>query len=406
MVPGAPCLERRPRRRRGRHRHPRRSPARARRQGGDLRHRSDEPRLRGLVELGRLHRRWHGDRLPRRSAAHGPRVRPVPPDRAAQRRAGHRRVPGRGRDPRQRRRRALHGALRAQQDGARQPRRGVARRGRGAGRGARRRRLHPARPAAHRWREDPHAALAGARAVHGHRRGRPLRRAHPRQTHAALLHGRHQGRRRRSLAAARELLRGRRVQLRLGARRQSPRRQLAARRPAVRAAGGRGGGGVGCGPRRRRVPARRPPRRADRDRQPPRAPGRRAPRRPAPRAPAAHAARRRHLPRAPRPAGGRRPDRRAQGALLPCNGRRQGPRVQHRPAADPRDRPPARHRRVHRPGGAQPRGEPRQPRRRDFPERDDRAWLRHSLFSHTADGPACEYAPVTITRFQPEERSY
>ncbi len=44
--------------------------------------------------------------------------------------------------------------------------------------------------------------------------------------------------------------------------------------------------------------------------------------------------------------------------------------------------------------------------RRDFPERDDRAWLRHSLFSHTADGPACEYAPVTITRFQPEERSY
>ncbi len=159
--------------------------------------------------------------------------------------------------------------------------------------------------------------LAGARAVHGHRRGRPLRRAHPRQTHAALLHGRHQGRRRRSLAAARELLRGRRVQLRLGARRQSPRRQLAARRPAVRAAGGRGGGGVGCGPRRRRVPARRPPRRADRDRQPPRAPGRRAPRRPAPRAPAAHAARRRHLPRAPRPAGGRRPDRRRSRSATP-----------------------------------------------------------------------------------------
>ncbi len=100
------------------------------------------------------------------------------------------------------RRRALHGPLRAQQDGAGQPRRRVARRGRGARRGARRRRLHPARPAAHRRREDPHAPAAGARALDGHRRGRPLRRAHPRQAHAALLHGRHQGRRRRPLAAA------------------------------------------------------------------------------------------------------------------------------------------------------------------------------------------------------------
>ena len=44
--------------------------------------------------------------------------------------------------------------------------------------------------------------------------------------------------------------------------------------------------------------------------------------------------------------------------------------------------------------------------RRDYPERDDAAWLRHSVFTSTGDGPACEYAPVSITRFQPEARSY
>ena len=44
--------------------------------------------------------------------------------------------------------------------------------------------------------------------------------------------------------------------------------------------------------------------------------------------------------------------------------------------------------------------------RRDFPERDDATWLRHSVFTRTDDGPACSFAPVTITRFQPEQRSY
>lgn len=42
----------------------------------------------------------------------------------------------------------------------------------------------------------------------------------------------------------------------------------------------------------------------------------------------------------------------------------------------------------------------------DFPQRDDGAWLRHSLFRRGDDGPRCEYAPVTMTRFAPEERSY
>jgi succinate dehydrogenase / fumarate reductase flavoprotein subunit len=44
--------------------------------------------------------------------------------------------------------------------------------------------------------------------------------------------------------------------------------------------------------------------------------------------------------------------------------------------------------------------------RRDYPERDDKAWLKHSVFTYSGDGPACDYAPVTITRFQPEERTY
>jgi len=44
--------------------------------------------------------------------------------------------------------------------------------------------------------------------------------------------------------------------------------------------------------------------------------------------------------------------------------------------------------------------------RRDFPERDDESWLRHSLCYHTADGPRLEYSPVTLTRWQPERRAY
>ena len=44
--------------------------------------------------------------------------------------------------------------------------------------------------------------------------------------------------------------------------------------------------------------------------------------------------------------------------------------------------------------------------RTDFPERDDTGWLRHSLFRKSDDGPACDYAPVTVTRYEPEARSY
>ncbi len=44
--------------------------------------------------------------------------------------------------------------------------------------------------------------------------------------------------------------------------------------------------------------------------------------------------------------------------------------------------------------------------RTDFPKRDDEQFLQHSLAYHTAGGPRIEYLPVTITRWQPEERKY
>jgi succinate dehydrogenase/fumarate reductase flavoprotein subunit len=44
--------------------------------------------------------------------------------------------------------------------------------------------------------------------------------------------------------------------------------------------------------------------------------------------------------------------------------------------------------------------------RRDFPERDDESWLKHTLCHHTPDGPRLEYSPVTVTRWQPERRAY
>lgn len=38
--------------------------------------------------------------------------------------------------------------------------------------------------------------------------------------------------------------------------------------------------------------------------------------------------------------------------------------------------------------------------RKDFPERDDRNWLRHSLQSYTAEGPRLSYAPVKLGEFK------
>ena len=44
--------------------------------------------------------------------------------------------------------------------------------------------------------------------------------------------------------------------------------------------------------------------------------------------------------------------------------------------------------------------------RTDYPKRDDENFLKHTLAYRTADGPRIEYLPVTITRWQPEERKY
>lgn len=44
--------------------------------------------------------------------------------------------------------------------------------------------------------------------------------------------------------------------------------------------------------------------------------------------------------------------------------------------------------------------------RTDFPKRDDANFLKHTLALRSPDGPRIEYSPVTITRWQPEERKY
>jgi fumarate reductase flavoprotein subunit len=44
--------------------------------------------------------------------------------------------------------------------------------------------------------------------------------------------------------------------------------------------------------------------------------------------------------------------------------------------------------------------------RTDYPKRDDANFLKHTLAYRTPDGPTIEYLPVTITRWQPEERKY
>jgi succinate dehydrogenase / fumarate reductase flavoprotein subunit len=44
--------------------------------------------------------------------------------------------------------------------------------------------------------------------------------------------------------------------------------------------------------------------------------------------------------------------------------------------------------------------------RTDFPERNDDEWLKHIDISLDGDEPEISYSPVTITRWQPEERTY
>jgi fumarate reductase flavoprotein subunit len=44
--------------------------------------------------------------------------------------------------------------------------------------------------------------------------------------------------------------------------------------------------------------------------------------------------------------------------------------------------------------------------RTDFPTRDDQNFLKHALVRFAPEGPKLESSPVTITRWQPEERKY
>ncbi len=44
--------------------------------------------------------------------------------------------------------------------------------------------------------------------------------------------------------------------------------------------------------------------------------------------------------------------------------------------------------------------------RTDFPGRDDKDWLKHTLAWKKDGKISFDYKPVTITRFQPKERKY
>jgi succinate dehydrogenase / fumarate reductase flavoprotein subunit len=44
--------------------------------------------------------------------------------------------------------------------------------------------------------------------------------------------------------------------------------------------------------------------------------------------------------------------------------------------------------------------------RRDFPNRDDVNWGKHTLARYTPDGPKLDYSPVAMTMWKPVERKY
>jgi succinate dehydrogenase / fumarate reductase flavoprotein subunit len=44
--------------------------------------------------------------------------------------------------------------------------------------------------------------------------------------------------------------------------------------------------------------------------------------------------------------------------------------------------------------------------REDFPARDDKNWLRHTLARRTDKGVELDYKPVVMTRYEPMERKY
>ena len=151
---------RRPLRRRRRARHPLRRDGDLQREVRDPLQRRQRPVLQADDERADLHGRRDLAGLPRRRADHGHGDGPVPPDDAGGERVpDHRGRARRGRAPAELRGPALHGGLRAQQDGARLARRRLARRADRDQRGPRRR----PRRAGHLPRHHGRAAQARAR---------------------------------------------------------------------------------------------------------------------------------------------------------------------------------------------------------------------------------------------------
>jgi succinate dehydrogenase / fumarate reductase flavoprotein subunit len=44
--------------------------------------------------------------------------------------------------------------------------------------------------------------------------------------------------------------------------------------------------------------------------------------------------------------------------------------------------------------------------RTDFPKRNDDEWLKHIDLTFDGESPKVSYSPVTITKWQPMERTY
>ncbi len=44
--------------------------------------------------------------------------------------------------------------------------------------------------------------------------------------------------------------------------------------------------------------------------------------------------------------------------------------------------------------------------RRDFPERNDERFLKHTITNHTDAGPQLEYRDVRLGKFEPKARTY
>jgi succinate dehydrogenase / fumarate reductase flavoprotein subunit len=42
----------------------------------------------------------------------------------------------------------------------------------------------------------------------------------------------------------------------------------------------------------------------------------------------------------------------------------------------------------------------------DYPDRDDEHYLKHTLVSWVDGGPRVDWKPVTMTKWQPQERKY